>query len=253
MTTNSDNMRELQPEVIPEKKIIVLKDNLKPIDAKQIMDKKKTTFFGSTLKRPKHDELKLEFPKLIFEQFLFLSGKYEIDYNRKSLFRIMVDANVKDVEIGKKKFSILSDSSKWKLITHKMKESIGIGKQELFLEGEEHAFQKFSKFIYLNSSGIESDVIQDPTSDIIDKNPTRILQIHKDNIMKMSITTEFAIKKLVEKLQNSLQPDITINSHKLIINEITEFYVPIYEAYCSDSTKHKVIIRVDAINKNLIK
>ena len=129
----------LKPRNTPTKETIVLKTKLLPQDIMEVLEKKKTSFFGSALRRLKPDEITVENPQLYLEQFIFILGHYEIDFDRNASYVIKVDPDVVKVAIGTEKFPTLNESGVWKKFGKKMKQGVGITKQDLELNVVENA------------------------------------------------------------------------------------------------------------------
>ena len=132
-----------------ESKVIVLKKNIDDGDAREIIEKKKTSVFRSLLKKPKTQEVHLHSLKLNLEAILMISGKYEADYFRKSVHPIKVDYNVKEVVLGEGVFPIRTKSKIQKTLSSKK------GKNKVDLKLEEHVFINEEGTIYFDHHGQE--------------------------------------------------------------------------------------------------
>jgi hypothetical protein len=95
---------DLKPENVPTKEIIVLRTKLKPQEILDVFEKKKTSLFGSALRRPKPSEITFKSPELFLEQIIYVSGSYSINFERDVSYTIKVDDDVTDVTIGNHKF-----------------------------------------------------------------------------------------------------------------------------------------------------
>lgn len=237
----------LKPNNIPTKQTIVLKTKLMPQDVMEVLEKKKTSLFGSTLRHPKPEEVKVENPILYLEQVIFVSGYYEIDFNRKTSYTIKVDSDVAEVSIGNEKFPVLDSSGVWKKFGKKMKHGVGITKQDLVINVTENAVRNIADFLYLDNNGLETDFSYSTNSDAVENYAQRTLDVNKEHIRRIEITDDAIFSKLAQKLKDSLTLDIKINHEEFVVTEFREIFVPIYEAKCYDNKEKVAIARIDAI------
>lgn len=241
----------LKPNNIPTKQTIVLKTKLMPQDVMEVIEKKKTSLFGSALRHPKPEEVKVENPVLYLEQVIFVSGYYEIDFNRKASYTIKVDSDVAELSIGNEKFPVLDPSGVWKKFGKKMKHGVGITKKDLVINVTENAVKNIADILYLDNNGFETDFSYSTNSDAVENYTQRTLDINKGHIRKIEITDDTIFEKLVEKLKEQLTLDIEINHEEYVITEFHEIFVPIYEAKCYDNKEKVAVARVDAITGKL--
>ena len=239
--------KNLKPNSVPTRQTIVLKTKLMPQDIMEVLEKKKTSLFGSALRRPKPEEVKVENPVLYLEQVIFISGYYEIDFNRDVSYTIKVDSDVTEVSIGNKKFPVLDSSGMWKNFGKKMKHGVGITKQDLMINVTENAVKNIVDFLYLDDNGLETDLSYSTNSDAIENYAQRTLDINKEHIRKIEITDDAVFEKLAERLKGNLALDIEINHEEYVVTEFREIFVPVYEAKCHDDKGKAAVARVDAI------
>jgi len=218
-----------------------------PQDVMEVLEKRKTSLFGSTLRHPKPEEVKVENPILYLEQVIFVSGYYKIDFNRKTSYTIKVDSDVAEVSIGNKKFPVLDSSGMWKKFGKKMKHGVGITKQDLVINVTENAVRNIDDFLYLDNNGLETDFSYSTNSDAVENYAQRTLDVNKEHIRRIEITDDAIFSKLAQKLKDSLRLDIKINHEEFVVTEFREIFVPIYEAKCYDNKEKVAIARIDAI------
>lgn len=248
--TKSDILKSIK---IPEKKIIVLKKQISELEITQIMDKKKTSVFGSALRRPSPSEIHVDSLKTAYEPYLILSGEYEIDFFRKGSYKINVQEDVKELILGDGVFPIKTESGVWGKVRKKMKEGVGIRKKEVELEMEEHAYRKIQEEIVFNSHGkVQDDFPYKIDSRSIENFPTRILEESKDDVGSMEINDKDAISKLYQNLKDTIEGEIRINTEEFSIEKIEQVYVPIFEARLIDSRNKVNVLRVDGITKKVL-
>lgn len=229
-----------------ETKVIVLKKNIDDADARNIVDKKKTNVFRALLKKPKSETVHLHSLKLNYEAVLMISGSYTADYFQKAIHPIKVDYNVKEVVLGEGVFPIRTKSKFQKALSSKK------GKNKVDLELEEHVNVTEENAIYFDHHGQEIKFPFQIDSKSIENYPTRILNINEENVKKPEITKKDAIKRLAEKLKKPIKTNVRDLNDKLTINEISEIYIPIYEARLIGPKKKVGILRIDAVRKKIL-
>ena len=234
---------DLKPNNNPSKQTIVLKTKMMPQDITEILNTKKTSLFGSALRRPKSDEITVENPQLFLEQIIFVSGNYDVDFNRDVSYTVKVEPDVREVRIGDKEFPIADNSGVWK----KMKQGVGMKKQDLEINVTEKAVKNSEDSLYLDNHGLETDFPYSINSDSIENYAQRVLDVNKEHIRKNEISDEEMFSKLGQKFKESILPDIKINQEDFVITEFLEIFVPIYETACYDKKKRVAIARIDAV------
>ena len=242
----------LTPSNTPAKETIVLRTQFLPQDIMDVLDKKKTSFFGSALRRPKPDEIKVDTPQLYLEQFVFILGHYEIDFDRNASYMIQVDPDVVEVTIGTEKFPILNESGTWKKFGKKVKQGVGIKKQDLKLNVVENALKSMTDSMYFDHHGLETTFAYSTHSDAVENYVQRVLDVNKDYIRRTKMTDDEIFSKLCSKLKGSLRHDLKINREEFVIAEFREILVPIYETKCYDEKNKVVIARIDAVTGKII-
>lgn len=242
----------LKPSNTPIKETIVLRTKLLPQDIVEVLDKKKTSFFGSALRRPKPDEIAVENPQLYLEQFIFILGHYEIDFDRNASYMIKVDPDVVKVTIGTEKFPVLNESGVWKKFGKKMKQGVGIAKQDLELNVIENAVKSMADSMYFDHNGLETTFSYSTNSDAVENYAQRVLDVNKEHIRRTKMTDDEIFSKLFHKLKESLKHDLKINHDEYVVTEFREIFVPIYETKCYDKKNKIAVARIDAITGKII-
>ena len=236
-----------------EEKTIVLKDQIESEKLDEIIYSKKTSLFGSVFSRPKPDEIHVHSNVTIYESYTIISGRYEIDFYRKATHKIDVRGDVIEIIMGDGIFPIKTKSGILEKFGDRMKEGIGIDKEEVELEVEEHAVQRQTGTLTLDHHGHEvKEFPYKIDSKNIENYPTRILEQNSENIKLQEMTRDNCVDRLRIKLRNISPPDIRMNSEKFIIDKITTVFVPIHEARCVDAKKKIRILRIGGITKKVL-
>lgn len=229
-----------------ESKIIVLKKTVDESEIQDIVEKKKTSLFKSFLKKPKNEQVHIHSIKLNYEAILMVSGIYIANFFRKAIHPINVDFNVKEVVLGDGVFPIRTKSGISKAFSGKK------GKNKVDLELEEHVFIENEDTIYFDHHGHEIKFPFKINPKSIENYPQRILNRNPLDVKKPEITNNSAIDYFSKKLMKPLEDDVRNLKDKLKINEVTEVYVPIFEARLIGPKKKVAILRIDAVRNKIL-
>ena len=215
-------------------------------DALETIEEKKTKPFKSLLSRPKKEQVHIHSLKLYYECILMVSGKYVADYFRKASHSISVPSNVSEVLLGDGIFPIRSKSGFKKAFAGKR------GKNKIDMKLEEHVFVEEEDEIAFDHHGQEIKFPFKVNSKTIENYPKKILEKNQPNNKKTEITFDAALDKLQSQLKKPLESDVRDLNEEFVLREITELYVPIFEARLIGPKKKVGIIRIDAVRKKIL-
>ena len=232
-------------------KTVVLRPTLDLSDAEQIVENRKTTRFRSMLQKPSKTDVHVHSLKLSYEAFLILSGKYNADFYRKVIHTINVKPNVKEVIVGGFTFPIKQGKGVLGRLRTKVKSSAR-KKNQVDLEIEEHVFLEEEREVAFDHHGKEIKLPYKMVTKFIESYPKRTLEKTKNNVKKPEITYDAAVERLSVKLKKSVSVGRRNLEEKIIIDEITELYVPIYEARLIGPKKNVHLMRIDSIRKKVL-
>jgi len=227
-------------------KIVVLRKKIDEEEAMEIVQQKKTKPFKSLLSHPKQEQVHVHSLKLLHECILMVSGKYVADYYRKATHTISVNYNVRDVVLGGGLFPIRSKSGFTKALSGKR------GKNKIDLKLEEHIFIEEEDELAFDHHGNEIKFPFKINSKTVENYPKRILEKNQQNIKKPEITNDAAIEKLQSQLKKPVETDVRDITEEFVLREITEVYIPIFEARLIGPKKKVGIIRIDAVRKKIL-
>ena len=227
-------------------KTVVLRKNLEEDEALAIVEQKKTTPFKSLLSRPKKEDVHIHSMKLYYECILMVSGKYVADYFRKASHSISVDSNVNEVSLGDGIFPVRSKSGLKKAIVGKM------GKNKIDLKLEEHVFIENEDELTFDHHGRNIKFPFKINSKTVENYPKRLLEKNESNVKKPELTYDSAIDKLQSQLKKPLDDEVRNLNDEFVLREITEIYIPIFEARLIGPKKKVGIIRIDAVRKKIL-
>jgi len=227
-------------------KTIVLRKNIEEEDAMDIVEEKKTKPFKSLLSRPKKEDVHIHSLKLYYECILMVSGKYIADYYRKATHSISVNSNVAEVILGDGIFPVRSKSGLKKAFVGKR------GKNKVDLKLEEHVFVEEEDELTFDHHGNDLKFSFKINSKTIENYPKRLLEKNQPNVKKPELTYDAAINKLQSELKKPIEDDVRELNGEFVLREITEVYVPIFEARLIGPKKKVGIIRIDAVRKKIL-
>jgi len=233
-------------KITQDVKTVVLRKKMNENDAMAIVDQKKTQPFKSLLSRPKKQDVHVHSLKLHYECILMVSGKYSADYLRKTTHSISVESNVSEISLGGGIFSVRSKSGIKKAFVGKR------GKNKIDLELEEHVFVEEEDELTFDHHGRNIKFPFKINSKTIENYPNRLLEENKLNVKKSEMTHTDAISKLQLQLKKPMENDIRELNDEFVLRDITEVYIPIFEARLIGPKKKVGIIRIDAVRKKIL-
>ncbi|GBH34632.1 hypothetical protein NZNM25_14230 [Nitrosopumilus zosterae] len=227
-------------------KTVVIRKNLEEEDALKLVEQKKTDPFKSLLSRPKKEDIHIDSLKLCYESSLIVSGKYTANYFRKAIHSIDVDSNVHGVVLGDAIFPVRSKSGLEKAFVGKK------GKNKVDLSLEEHVFVEEEDELTFDHHGLEIELPFKIDSKTIENYPKKILEGGSSVIRKPEFSYDSVIDKLQFHLKKPMEEDVRDLKDEFVLHDITEVYIPIFEARLSDLKKKVEIIRIDAVRKKIL-
>ena len=90
-----------------------------------------------------------------------------------------------------------------------------------------------------------------PTKKLI-ANYTKTKLDKSSKIRKPELTIDSMVQKLIDKLKKSIGNDIRSFHEELILEDILEVYVPIFEAKLIGPKNKEKILRIDAVRKKIL-
>ena len=227
-------------------KIIVLRKKIDENEVLEIIDDKKTTLFKSLFLRPKKNDVHIHSVKLYYECILMISGKYMANYFRKATHSISVHSNVSEVILDDGVFPVQTKSNFKKAIVGKR------GKNKIDLKLEEHVFVENEDELTFDHHGREIKFPFKLNSKTIEHYPNRLLEQNASTVKNSELSHDDAIKKLQISLKKPLQDEVRKLEEEFVLREISEVFVPIYEARLIGPKKKVGIIRIDAVRNKIL-
>ena len=82
--------------------------------------------------------------------------------------------------------------------------------------------------------------------------PKELLEENISNVKKPEMTHDAAIDILQTHLKKPLETDVRNLNEKFILHDISEVYVPIFEARLIGPKKKVGLLRIDAVRKKIL-
>lgn len=230
----------------PQADIFVLRKTIDDKEASEIIEEKKTSEFKSFLTKPKKEEVHVDSVELFYEALLTVSGRYVADYYRTATHTISVDSNVQEVTWGGGVFPIKEKSALKKAFVGDR------GKNHIDINLDEHVFVEEENELIFDHNGNEMDIKYKTDSKSIENYPDQVLAHNSDYVKRPEIKYDSAIQILKEALKKPLEKNIRDLNEDFSIEEITEVYVPIYEARLTGPKNKVGLLRLDAVRKKIL-
>ena len=227
-------------------KTVVLRKKVDETEVLEIVDNKKTTLFKSLFSRPKKSDIHIHSVKLYYECILIVSGKYMANYFRKANHSISVHSNVSEVVLGDGVFPVRTKSNFKKALVGKR------GKNKVDLKLEEHVFIENEDELTFDHHGREIKFPFKLNSKTTENYPNRLLEKNLSNVKNSELSHDDVIKKLQTFLKKPLEDEVRKLEEEFVLREISEVYVPIYEARLIGPKKKVAIIRIDAVRNKIL-
>lgn len=227
-------------------KTVFLRKNIDETEAMDIVNSKKTGVFKSLLSRVKDEDVHVHSLKLYYECILMVSGKYVANYFRKATHSISVDSNVSEVSLGDGLFPIRTKSSIKKAFVGKR------GKNKIDLELDEHVFVEEEDELTFDHHGDEVKFPFKINSKTVENYPKQLLEKNTLNVKKSDMTFDAAIDKFQIKLKKHMDIDIKNLNDEFTLRDISEIYIPIFEARLVGPKKKVKLFRIDAVRKKIL-
>ncbi|MCV0401708.1 MAG: hypothetical protein K5777_07000 [Nitrosopumilus sp.] len=226
-------------------KTIVLRKTIDETEAMKIVEEKKTGPFKSLLSHPKKEDVHVHSLKLYYECILMVSGKYTADYFRKAIHSISVDSNVHEVSLGDGLFPVRSKSRITKAFVGNR------GKNKIDFKLEEHVFVEEEDELTFDHHGRDIEFPYKIDSKTVENYPQKLLEENAESVKKPEMAHDTAIGKLQTQLKKPLETDVRGLNEEFVLNDISEIYIPIFEARLVGPKKKVELLRIDAVRKKV--
>jgi len=229
-------------EKVPERRVIVYKTCIDPTVIKLAVERmKKELFVKMGFLKPKPEDIQYVSIDKSYQPYIFLDGKYSIDYYRKYSFTLQVDENTEEIIILGKKF-------KPKIMNDPEKGAYGV----ITLEAEKHFCHEKKANLILDKAGREVPFEQMPFAPS-EEDPKKILLEYKEKIDELQIAPDTEIEILRSKIAQRPTEVDRIASELFEISERALIYTPIYEiTFQNAKTNEKKIVKMDGVTAKIL-
>ena len=228
-----ENM-EILPQKVVDRKTAILKSRLDSDKARLIGENQKTNLFPKFgFLRPRSDEISLVGLTKYYEPYIFIGGKYSVDYCKKHTFEIKADKDMQKVFLCGEEFQF---------------EPLSVGKPSrvLRLEGEEHSHYENETYYILDR------LMREAQPETVALAPFEDEMENFDNsdidLRKAKISLEEEINFLRSKIVKRPSDAEAIIKEIFEITERLTIYNPIYElSFQNVKSSKEVTVLIDGI------
>lgn len=225
-------------ERIVYRKTIVYETLVDPTVIKLNGEKLKTRIFTEFFfLKPHREDIQFVSINKYYEPFIVISGKYAIDYYRKSAYAVKLDKEVREVILLNQQFK-----------PEQSKDPYGENRSVIKLEGEERIMKEFNASLILDRSGQDISPERLPSAPS-ERNPEKLLtecdveEIAEDADLKFIQSRILKRPKDINRIVNEL----------IEVNERVVIYTPRFRlVYKNTITGREKIIEFDGVTAKRI-
>lgn len=229
---------ESVPEKIVQRKVIVYRTLVDPTVAKISGKKTKDKLFvrfGFLKSKP--EEVQFVSTDKYYEPYIVVSGKYSIDYYRKRVYTVEVDAGVGEVVLLEQTFKPVPSKKTAKVIK---------------LVGDERLSYEDEAYLILDKKGREVAPEQVPQAPY-EEEPEKILAEFGEKIGKLGIAEDLEVGVIRSRIVKRPSDIERIVEEVFEISERAIIYTPIYEVSFQNTRTGEVrAMKVDGITTEVI-
>ncbi len=224
-------------EKIAPRRTVVYKTLIDPALIRVAAEKNKHKLFNKFLfKLNKPEEIEFISTEKYYEPYTTVSGKYFIDYYRKSTYTIRVDKQVKEILLLNKSFTPKSD---YNLLT---------SEHNIKLEGEERIVRNLNAFLFLDRNGKELRINDFPPAPSEEKSE-ELVKTLKMQVLDPNTEVE-AIRKRIA--QRPYDANRIVKEH-FEIDERSIIYRPVFKVnYKCSKIGKEAYFEFDGVTSKII-
>jgi hypothetical protein len=230
------------PEKISKRKVIVYKSRVDPTIVKLTAEKMKHKLFTkSGFSKRGSEEIRVVSVDKYYEPFVLIDAKYNVQYYKKRVYTLAVDAETETVKILGKSYKPEIEPS-----------SSGEANKVIKLEAEMWSSYRDKAYLVLDREGREIPPDQVPAAPSEDY-PEKILK----EFSKKTGTVQVSPQKEIEMVKARIvkrPSDVTkIEDELFQISEYAVIYSPIYEiTFRNLRTGKEKLIKIDGVSAKII-
>jgi len=227
---------------MPDRRIVIYKACINPTMIRLAVDKiKKDLFVKRGFFGPKSMEMRYVSIDKHYEPYIFLEGKYSVDYYFKHPLTLQVDDDTDEIIILGKKF-------KPKIMNDPEKGTYGV----ITLEAEKHFYRQKEVNLILDKAGIEVPLKRIPLAPS-EEDPKRIFEECKDTIEEPQIPPDKDVEILRSRIVQRPEKMTRIEKELFEVSEHAVIYTPIYWlTFQNVKTGEKKIVKIDGVTAKIL-
>ncbi len=228
-------------EKIPERRFIVYKTSIDPTVIKLAVESIKKDLFSEMgfLKTKLEDILCVSIDRY-YEPYIFLDGKYSIEYYRKFSVTLQVDEDPQEIIILGKKI-------RPKIVNDPERGNYG----EITLEAKKHFLHEKKVNLILDKAGREVPFEQMPIA-ASEEDPQKILEAFKERVEDLQVAPNEEIEILRSKIAQRPKEIDKIATEIFEVSERAVIYTPIYGiTFQNAETGETRIVKMDGVTARI--
>ena len=230
------------PEKVVERRVIVYKTCIDPTVIKLAVERmKKELFVKSGFLKPKPEDIRYISIDKSYDPYIYVDGKYFIDYYRKRFFTLEIDEKAQEV-------IILNKTLKPELEIEPTEGARGLVK----IEGEEHFLYEDKTYIILDKAGNKVSVEHVPFAPS-EEDPKKILNEFGEKIGKLEVSLDAEIDVLRSEIVKRPSQVDRVADELFEVSDRSVIYVPIYEiTFKNVKTGDKKTVKIDGVTAKVV-
>ena len=228
-------------EKIPERRFIVYKTSIDPTVIKLAVEAiKKDSLAEMGFLKTNLEDIQCVSIDRYYEPYIFLDGKYSIDYYSKYSFTLKVDEDPQEIIILGKKF-------RPKIVNDPENGDYG----EITLEARKHFLHEKKVNLILDKAGREVPFEQMPIA-ASEEDPKKILDAFKEKVEELQVAPNEEIEILRSKIAKRPTEIEKIATELFEVSERAVIYTPIYGiTFQNTETGEKKIVKMDGVTARI--
>lgn len=230
------------PEKISKRKVIVYKSRVDPTIVKLTAEKMKYKLFAKfAFSKRKSEEIRVVSVDKYYEPYILIDAKYKVQYYKKRVYTLAVDAETEDVKI-------LGKSYKPEI------EPVSSGESNKVIKLEAQMWSSYNDkaYLVLDKEGREIPADQVPAAPSED-HPEKILKEFSKKTGMVQVSPRKEIEMVKARIVKRPSDVAEIEDELFQISEHAVIYSPIYEiTFRNVRTGEERIVKIDGVSAKII-
>ena len=231
----------------PAPDLAVLRLRMSADDARELVERKKTSAFRTMIiRKPRREDVHVKSVDLYYEASVAASARYTADYYRRAAHTIRVERSVREVVIAGTAFAAQGAGALSKVVP-------GRGRNIVDIELDEHVYVDNAATIHLDLRGSEIDApYRGDFAKATEADPRGVLDACGGRVRGLETDPAGALSILKGRLQERMDGEARGLNDEFTVQRLAEVYVPVYEARLVGPRRKAAIMRIDAARKSVI-